>query len=283
MSEQISLNDNFKNSLIANSNSTIKYYTEYENLHPFPLNMDYIDFIKKTMNIFKKPIPLEIINQDKQIQLDILIAIENLRTARKHQHKIFENIMNCIYSNFSERIYNTENKKIVLNALVLISEIFSEYEFKSQRRWIGDLLNLTLKNKFDYSCSEIQEMSNFILKKITKVAVYSETFEALVEVIIYLSDDVGEVCENIFIEIVQNMPSPNLTLMNFNNVISIINNYQSPIDMENTCIVRICYCFTAIKNKLDNNQFLSFLNILKDKNRILFLEILNLKGNIFTM
>ncbi len=280
MSEQISLNQNYSNNQIPNENSKIKYYTEFESLLPFPSSLDYIEFIKSTINIFKKPFQIEQINQDKQIQLDILIAIENLRTARKYQYKIFENIMNCIFKNFSERIYHIENKKIVLNALVLISEIFSEYEFKSQRRWIRDLLNLTLKNKFDFICSEIMEMSNFILKKFTKTAVYPETFEALIEVIIYLSDDVAEVCENLFIEFIQNMPAANLSIFDFNYVVDNIYTNKIPIERDNCITSRICKCFAAIKNKLDNNQFTNFLNILDDKNKSLFLEMINFEGNL---
>jgi len=284
MTEQILVSDN--NNYTNNHNyqfpiTTQEYFTKYENLLPFPLNMDYIELIKTTINTFKKQIQIKTLNDDKQIQLDILIAIENLRTARKFQHKIFENLMNCISEKFVDKIRFLDNKRIVLNALVLIDEIFSDYEFKSQRRWILDLLTLTLKNKFDFLCDEIMEISGIILNKFAKSIAYPETFEVLTQLILYCTDEEAEVCESLFKESVANTPENNLASFNLDFTMDLFTDI--PISVDNTRVEMLHRCFVLFKEKLKREQFLSFISLFSDENRNLFLAIINLKGKVFVM
>lgn len=262
-------------------NNAQKYYTEYESLLPFPSNMDYIEFIKTTINTFKKIITIKAMNENSQIQLDILIAIENLRTARKYQHRIFETIMNCISEKFAEKIRFLDNKRIVLNALVLVSEIFSDYEFKSQRRWILDLLSLTLKNKFDFLCNEIMEISDVILKKFSKTLAYPETFEVLTQLILYSTDEEAEICETLFKEFITNAPNKNnIATFNLDFMIDLLNDI--PISLDNIRIDMLHRCFFAFKEKLSEQNFISLVKLFSAENRNLFLEIINIKGVVHT-
>jgi len=280
MSEQISVsntnNTNYpNNNQITYSNSTQKDYTEYENLLPFPSNMDYIEFSKTTINTFKKLHTIREINENRQLQLDMLLAIENLRTARKYQHKIFENIMNCISERFSEKLKFLNNKRVVLNAMVLLSEIFSEYEIKSQKRWTMDLLNLTLKNKFDYLTEEIRDLADKNLKNFCKSFVYPETFEVLTQVILYSTDEEAEVCESLFKEVIANANPTALSRFDLNYMLDLFTDI--PVSIDNLRIEILHRCFLYLKQKLSEEQFYSLVNLFEGENRNLFLEILNIK------
>ncbi len=277
MSEQISVSsNNYINNNQINLTQTQKDYIDYESLLPFPSNMNYIQFIKATINTFKKMLPQKTIKEDKQVHHDILHAIENLRIARKYQHKLFENIMNCISERFAEKLRFLENKRIILNALVLISEIFSEYEFKSQKNWIMDLLSLTLIYKFGYiNNAEIMEIADVILKRFAKTPAHPETFEVLSDFIQFNSDEEAEVCEMLFKDFVKSVSPQTLCGFNLDYMMKVC--ARSAASLDNLRLEMLHGCFVGIKEKLNGEQFNAFVSLFKEENKKLFMEIVNLK------
>jgi len=274
MSEQISVRNNNSN---KNQNSqTQKDYTDYENLLPFPPNTNYILLIKSIINTFKKKLAEKSIREDKQVQQEILIAIENLRSARKYQHKLFENIMNCISESFKDKLIFLDNNRIILNALVLICEIFSEFELKSQRKWIFDFLSLALVYKFGYiNNPEIIEIANVILTKFAKTPAYPETFEVLTEIIQYNTDEEAEVCESLFNDFIKGTSPQTLCTFNLNYMMNLFN--DMPVSLDNLRIEMINRCFKGFKEKLSEQQFDVFVSFFSEENKNLFLGFVNLK------
>jgi len=281
MSDNNLVNQSYSFNPSQHSNNSPKLYSDYDSLVPFPSNMDFIEFCKVLINILNNMTPIKEINENKQIQLDILESIENLRKLRKFHPIMFENIMNCINLRFYEKLTFIKNQQIILNFLVLISEIYTDYEFKSKKTWIFDLLPFTIHTKCYFIDSEIHDLIDIIFNKITKSVAYSETFQTLIQVFYHCSDEEGEICLRLFKEIINNFSDKALSEFDFNYTMDEL--YDIQLSSDESRIEMLTDCLLSIKNKLDNNQFSELLNTLDEDNRILFLKILNFKGNVFNL
>jgi len=192
---------------------------------------------------------------------DQIILIMELRRMRKYVRDLFTCTFNNIRVYFQNNIMKSSNSLVVYNSLILVSEIFSFYEFpecSDINKWISDLLSIVIKLSASTSDYQLQKQSFIALYHLANNMFYEETYECLFNLLISEESSISQnACETL------------LTFIFFIDSNLLIDDWdwkdQFPIILElansfnEKYIERIKNILTSLCNKFGENTFKIFL------------------------
>lgn len=149
-------------------------HISFESLLPFDQEQNYLKLMREISTGI-----IECKNPNDQINY-----INELRRMRKYHSDLFEAIFSNILSYYIINLIKSSNVEICINSLILISEIFSYYDYTSQKnQWIPHLLPLVIE--LSTSNNEIIKKHSYIgLNNLANNMFYQETLNTLLELII---------------------------------------------------------------------------------------------------
>lgn len=284
MSEETNFSHNTSSQSIGQGDLQFLNYlrNEYQTLQPFSMSMDYISLIHQICTCINKRIEFNELNENKDYQFQFLINLEFLRRIRKFETKLFIVIMNRICQSLGEKIEFFNNKKLQLNSLIFINEIFSGAEIKQAYNWIENLIPPLFKLKLDEE-GQISLLADLILRNFVKNFFVYQTVQTLFNYLLASGSDVSELCETLLNEFITNIPPEELAALHFNFLEDCVCYYT--IDYEDPAYVIISKFFKDIVKKLNDNNSIGNNNLLKkffdnltEDNKKIFNDIMNLES-----
>jgi len=141
-----------------------------ERLTNFPQNENFLKLMQETSTMV-----IESKNQNEKIY-----CLTQLRRMFKFHSDLFKVTFSNILPHFITNLVLTDESEVVYNSLILVSEIFSIYEFDGINEWMRSLIEsvLSLSSSND---GNIRDLSLIALNNASNNMFYEETLEALFE------------------------------------------------------------------------------------------------------
>lgn len=162
---------------MQNNNFT---YSSYGDLLPFDQKQRFLQLMVEISTGI-----VECSDSEKQIQF-----VTDLRRMRRYHLDLFKTTFNNILMKFINNILNNEEPEVVFQGLLLVSEIFSFYDFEIINDWVPDLIQITLELSTSHEL-KIKEMANMALYNAGNNMYFLESFQILFENLIEREEEVS--------------------------------------------------------------------------------------------
>jgi hypothetical protein len=245
-------------------------YTNFDNLQAFPKNQNYLKLMRDISNG---------IIENKHLQNQIHYITE-LRRIKKFHQDLFSVTFNNILHNFIENLMGSSDPEVVYNSLILVTEIFSFYEFQDINIWVPNLLtkvielSVTEKNEF------LLKQSLLALYNLANNMFYEETLVTLLRLM-----------KNKSIQIIKNAIETLQTFIYFIDYLTLTNvfdwqeSFNIILELANSSakqdVENVKSIITYIRRKMDDLEFNEFLqNYLNEHNQKIILGLLKERINM---
>jgi hypothetical protein len=223
-------------------------YINFQNLENFSQNQNYL----KLMRDISTGI---IENENFQTQLKY---INELRRVRKFHQDLFSVTFNNILNDFIDNSMGSNDPELVYNSLILVTEIFSFYEFYDINNWIPDLLTKVIELSAQEKNQLILNQSFIALYFLANNMFYEETLLTLLRLVKNKSEVIAK-----------NATETLLTFIYFIDYFTLINGFdwQEPfyiiLELANSSLLsnvgNVKKIISYIYRKLNETEFVSFL------------------------
>jgi hypothetical protein len=156
----------------------------YDKLNPFAQDQNFLKLIRDISTGV-----IEIFEPVSQISL-----ITDLRRLRKFHKDLFITVFDNITSQFIDNMVYNNFSQVTFHSIVLITEIFGEYDEQIKSYWIKDLLQATLQHT-THKDIHVKDQCQFALHNLSSNMLFEETLYTL---FISLDDSDDTVCLNAF-------------------------------------------------------------------------------------
>jgi hypothetical protein len=241
----------------------MEYIKDYSQLEPFDSKSQLFPLMVNTSTgLIESKDPSE-----------LCIHITNLRRMKKYEKTLFEHTFNNIINKFNRIILN-EHKSVCLNALTLISELFSVLDPESMIiGWFEVLLTAVFEQSINQD-KDINNMAIICLNNCVDNMWYTENMDCLIDLLILNSSN--EVTQNIFVTmvgIVKCIDKENLIFtFHWEGIMDTIESGWSNGDDYAKNNIR--EFLKVIQAKLEG-EFSSLLNVMRPEQAELYLKIIN--------
>ena len=169
---------NFKLADKYNKYSIAEYKTySYDQLWQFETDQNFLQLMRELSTG-------AIESEDSNTQIKIIV---DLRRMRKFHSDLFLVTFNNIISYFIDNMIYNNDSNVTYNALVLITEIFSQYGQEEVGEWITDLLQAVLQQSSS-SNEEIRKQCSLALYNTGNNMYYEDTLTTLIKSLIEQDD-----------------------------------------------------------------------------------------------
>lgn len=222
--------------------NTYTDFTHFDNLPAYPKDQNFLSLMRDISTGILK---------ENQGTKDKLYLIEELRKIKKFHFDLFAVTFNNIYQEFIENIAKSAETEVIMNSLVLISEIFSFFDFNSINEWVPDLLNIVLNLSVNEN-SKLKRQAFIALYNLSNNMFYEETLITLFNRVFDENEEISQNAADTLLSFIYFVDSLELVSFDWTEPVrGMLSCYLNK--RGSTYLDRLGSIVTCLKNKLDKN------------------------------